>query len=343
VRAVQLVAWQAEPELRDVAVPEPGVGQVLLQVTASGLCHSDLHVMDWPEGRMPWPLPFTLGHETAGTVAAVGSGVDAVEVGQPVVVFASWGCGMCLQCLQGAENRCPERPVRKNGGGMGRDGGFAEYLLVPSPRLLVPSDGLDPVHAAPLTDAALTPYHAIKESLWRLVPGSTTVVIGVGGLGHVAVQLLRLISPTRIVALDARAEAVQLALDAGADAAFVSGEIGIDELRAELGAGGATLVLDFVGVDATLQLGASLLGSGGHVTLIGVGGGSFPMAFGRLPLEWSLSRISNGTIPELHEVVALARRGDVSIEVEQIGLEDVVATYSRLREGAVVGRAVAVP
>jgi alcohol dehydrogenase, propanol-preferring len=342
MRAVQLVAWQTEPQLREVAIPEPGPGEVVLKVTAAGLCHSDLHLVEWPEGLLPWTLPFTLGHESAGTVAAVGSGVESVEPGEPVVVFASWGCGVCRHCLQGAENRCVERPAWP-GGGIGRDGGLAEYLLVPSPRLLVSIDGLDPVRAAPLTDAALTPYHAIKTSLPLLVPGSTVVVIGVGGLGHIAVQLLQALSPARIVALDSREAAVRLALHAGADAAFVSGEIAPEALRAELGPAGAALVLDFVGVDETLQLGASLLGSGGHLTLIGVGGGSFPMAFGHLPLEWSLSRISNGTIPELHEVVELSRRGAITIEVEQIGLEDVTATYHRLREGTVVGRAVAVP
>src|SRR4249920_1327696 len=224
MRAVQLVAWQAEPELRDVPVPEAGAGEVLLKVNAAGLCHSDLHLVEWPEGLLQWSLPFTLGHESAGTVVAVGSGVQGLEIGERVVVFASWGCGVCWHCLQGAENRCVNRPAWP-GGGIGRDGGLAEYLLVPSPRLLVSIEGLDPVHAAPLTDAALTPYHAIKASLPLLAPGSTVVVIGVGGLGHIGVQLLRALSSARIVALDARKPAVQLALKAGADVAFVSGEI----------------------------------------------------------------------------------------------------------------------
>ena len=341
MRAVQLVEWQAEPELQEVDVPEPGPGQVLLKTTAAGLCHSDLHIMEWPEGTMPWPVPFTLGHEAAGTVAALGAGVEGLELGEPVVVGASWGCGTCLNCRKGLETRCVERPDRPIGG-CGVDGALADYLLVPSPRLLVSSEGLDPAVAAPLTDAALTPYHAIKQSLPLLVPGSTTVVIGVGGLGHMAVQILRALTPTRIVALDAREAAVQLALEIGADGAYVS--VGLDPavLRAELGRYGATLVLDFVGIDDTLRFGASLLGHGGHLTIVGVGGGRFPIGPG-MPLEWSVSRISNGTVPELHEVVELARRGSISLEVERIALEDVPDGYERLRRGAVAGRLVAIP
>jgi propanol-preferring alcohol dehydrogenase len=340
VKAVQLVRWQAEPELRDVPVPEPGPGEVLVEIRAAGLCHSDLHIMEWPEGTMPWTVPFTLGHESAGVVAAVGPGVRR-EVGEPVLVYASWGCGACRSCLLGSENRCVERPARP-GGGIGLDGGLAEYLLVPSSRLLVGIDGLDPVHAAPLADAALTPYHAIKLSLGLLHPGTSVVVIGVGGLGHAAVQLVRALSPARIVAVDVRERALELARTAGADATFLSAELDPAEVRAAAGPDGATLVLDFVGSDATLALAARVLATGGHLTLVGLGGGTFPMASG-LPLEWSVSRISNGTIPELHEVVELARRGAIRLEVEPLPLADALEGYRRLRDGELVGRAVAVP
>jgi propanol-preferring alcohol dehydrogenase len=135
---------------------------------------------------------------------------------------------------------------------------------------------------------------------------------------------------------------VQLALSSGADDAYVSRGLDPAKLRAELGRYGATLVLDFVGIDDTLRFGASLLGHGGHLTIVGVGGGSFPAGPG-LPLEWSVSRISNGTVPELQEVVELARRGDISLEVERVGLEDVIGAYGRLREGSIVGRLVAIP
>jgi propanol-preferring alcohol dehydrogenase len=343
VRAVQLVQWKAEPEVRDVAVPEPRPGEVLVQVAAAGLCHSDLHVMEWPEGTLPWRLPFTLGHETAGTVAALGRGAAGFAVGDRVLVYGPWGCGACVNCVSGAENLCLHRFELPGAGcGLGYDGGLAEYLVVPSPRLLVPLGDLDPVRAAPLTDAALTPYHALKPELPRLVPGSSALVIGVGGLGSIAVQLLRALSPARVVAVDLREQSRSLALRLGADAALDAGGLTAADVRDELG-GGATIVLDFVGNDTTLALAAGAIGIGGHVAVVGLGGGSFPMAFGTVPLEWSLRRPSWGTLPELHEVVALARAGAIEIEVEQFRLEDALLGYRRLAAGDVTGRAVVVP
>jgi len=344
VRAVQLVRWQAEPELRDVAVPEPGPGEVLVRVAGAGLCHSDLHLMEWPEGTFPWRLPFTLGHETAGTVAALGRGAGGFTVGDRVLVYGPWGCGTCVQCVRGAENLCLYRFGRPGAGcGLGYDGGLAEYLLVPSARLLVPRGELDAAEAAPLTDAALTPYHALKPQLWRLRPGSAVVVIGVGGLGHVAVQLVRELSPARIVAIDPRAASRRLALDAGAYAALDSAGLTAADVRAETGDAGAALVLDFVGSDETLQLAGSVLEMGGHVSIVGVGAGALPIAHGTMPPEWSAGRPRWGTLPELHEVVALAQAGRLEVEVERVALEDTIVAYRRLRRGEIAGRAVAIP
>ena len=342
MKAVQLVRWQAEPELREVEEPAAGPGAVLVKVEAAGLCHSDLHLTEWPAGTLPWELPFTLGHETAGTVAGVGLGVAGLAEGDRVLVYGPWGCGACWHCARGSENLCPHRRLR--GCGLGFDGGLAAYVAVPSPRLLVPIGDLDPVQAAPLTDAGLTSYHAIKHELPRLLPGSAVVVIGVGGLGHVAIQLLRELSPARIVAIDVRESARSLALHAGADAAFDAAGLEPGDVRAETGSAGATLVLDFVGSDETLETAASVLAAGGGVNLVGLAGGTFPMSGPTaLPLEWSMRRPSWGTLPELHEVVALARAGAIQIEVERLRLEETIEGYRRLRSGDVVGRAVVVP
>src|SRR5919197_5299199 len=169
MKAIRLTAWEQPAQLVDVPTPEPGPGEVLVRVAGAGLCHSDLHLMHWPAGALPYTLPFTLGHEVAGTVAALGPGTDGVEPGEPVLVYGPWGCGRCPACSVGAEHLC-ERPPR-GGAGLGRDGGLAEYMVVPSPRLTVPLDGLDPVAAAPLADAGLTPYHAISRGLDLLGPG----------------------------------------------------------------------------------------------------------------------------------------------------------------------------
>ena len=339
MKAVQLTAWRREPELREVDTPSPGPGEVLVKVEAAGLCHSDLHVMDWPEGMLAFDLPMTLGHETAGVVAALGAGAKGVEVGDPVLIYGPWGCGTCVACARGADNLC----ARRSACGLGSDGGLAEYLLVPSPRFLVPRGELDAARSAPLADAALTPYHALKPQLWRLVPGASVVVIGVGGLGHVAVQLVRELSPARIVAIDLREQARRIAREAGADVALDADGLGAADVRAQTGEAGAALVLDFVGSDTTLRLAASVIGIGGHVSIVGSGAESFPCATGTVPFEWSAGKPSWGTLPELHEVVALARAGRIEIEVERLALEQAVDGYRRLRRGEVTGRAVVVP
>lgn len=167
-------------------------------------------------------------------------------------------------------------------------------------------------------------------------------MIGVGGLGSIAVQLLRALSPARVVAVDLRASSRALAERAGAHAALDAKDLAAGDVREALG-GGAMLVLDFVGNDQTLALAAQTLEIGGHVALVGLGGGSFPMTFGSVPLEWSLRRPSWGTLPELHEVVALARDGTIRIPVERLALEDAIDGYRRLHDGEVDGRAVVVP
>ncbi|HEX7460003.1 MAG TPA: alcohol dehydrogenase catalytic domain-containing protein, partial [Acidimicrobiales bacterium] len=224
MRALRLLEWKSEPVLVEVDDPIPGPGQVVVRIGGAGACHSDLHLMrEFESGLLPWGPPFTLGHENAGWVHALGAGVTGLEVGQPVAVYGPWGCGACPRCQLGMENYCERpdlTPAPMGGGGLGRDGGMADLMLVPSARLLVPlPDGLEPVTAAPLTDAGLTPYHAVRRSWEKLPPGSTAVVIGVGGLGHLAVQILKATTAARVVAVDTREEARALAGNEGADLA----------------------------------------------------------------------------------------------------------------------------
>jgi alcohol dehydrogenase, propanol-preferring len=349
MRAVRLTRWQGEPELVTIPVPQPGPGEVLLKVEAAGLCHSDLHLMDWPMGTVPYTLPFTLGHETVGVVAALGPGARGVPEGERVLVYARWGCGTCWHCLHGMENLC-ETAVGKlggHGGGVGHDGGLAEYMVVPSVRYLVPIRDLDPIAAAPLADAALTPYHAIKHSMCLLRPGAIVVVIGVGGIGHMAVQLLRALSEVRLIAVDVRDSARRLALRAGAHEAVPGPEPGTRQLRGSEAsqpcgteAQGAALVLDCVATDDTLALAAGLIAPGGAISVVGRGGGSLAVSPGSLPLGCSVHIPTWGTLPELAEVVALARSGAIRTETEVFTLSQTRDAYRRLRCGEVHGRAV---
>jgi propanol-preferring alcohol dehydrogenase len=344
MRAYQLVEWQQPPELRDVAVPEPGPGEVLVRVGGAGACHSDLHLMEWPAGFLPYELPFTLGHENAGWIEALGTGVRGWEPGEAVAVYGPWGCGRCANCRLGLETLC-ERSAELGaaGGGLGRDGGMAEYMLVPDPRLLVPLGELDPRDAAPLSDAALTPYHAIKLALHQLVPGTSAVVIGVGGLGHMAVQLLRVLAPARVIATDIDAAKLALARSVGADHTVASGEAAAAEIRALTDGRGAALVLDCVGNDATLALDAQIVAKGGAVMVIGVAGGTLDYRFNSLPSDASLTHPYWGSTIELAEVLELARAGHITAHAEHFPLERVTEAYERMRDGTLSGRAVITP
>ena len=344
MKAYQLTAWQTPPELREVAIPEPGPGEVLLKVGGAGACHSDLHLMEWPAGQMDFDLPFTLGHENAGWVAAVGPGVEGLAEGDAVAVYGPWGCGRCRACRASAENYCERQAaIGAFGGGLGRDGGMAEYMLVPHARLLLPLGDLDPRDAAPLSDAALTPYHAVKRSLHLLAPGSTAVVIGVGGLGHMAVQILRALSPAKVVAVDTSPEKLRLAGELGAEAAIESNEDAAETIRELTGGLGAELVIDMVGAQDTLALAAQIVRFESHLTVVGLAGGTFEFGFGALPFECQLTLPYWGSAIELIEVLDLARAGTIRAHVERFALDRVGEAYEKMRDGELEGRAVICP
>jgi len=345
MQALRLLEWKSEPELVDVPEPEPGPGQVVIEVAAAGACHSDLHLMhDFDAGATAWGPPFTLGHENAGRIRSVGAGLEGLAEGDPVAVYGPWGCGRCRRCLLGMENYCERQEhLGAAGGGLGADGGMAPLMLVPHARWLVPLGDLDPVLAAPLTDAGLTPYHAVKRSTHLLVPGSTAVVIGAGGLGHMAVQLLKVLSPATVVAVDQRQEALDLARQVGADHGVLAGDHAAGEILELTHGHGAEVVLDMVGVVPTLALAAAVTRALGHLTIVGIGGGTLPISFFGIRYEVSVATTYWGTLPELHEVIALAAAGRIEPHVSRFGLADAHEAYAAMREGRLDGRAVIVP
>lgn len=345
MQALRLTEWKHDPELQEVAEPDPGPGQVVVRIGGAGACHSDLHLShDFEAGLLPWGPPFTIGHENAGWVDSVGAGVTGVEVGEPVLVYGPWGCGLCRRCRLGMENYCEHQAeIGAMGGGLGLDGGMAAKMLVPSSRLLIPLGDLDPVDAAPLTDAGLTPYHAIARSRHLLVPDSTAVVIGAGGLGHMAIQILRALTPATIVAVDQNDAALVLASDLGADHAVLNGPDAAAEMLDITKGRGAELVLDIVGVDATLALAAAVVGQLGHLTIVGIGGGTLPVSFFGMAYEASVATTYWGTVPELFEVVSLASRGLIRAKVHRVGLEGALAAYRDMAAGRIEGRVVVTP
>lgn len=334
------------PALVHLERPVPGEGEVLVQVEAAGLCQSDLHVIDAAPGELPFAWPFTLGHEVAGRVAALGPALgEQPAVGERVVVYGPWGCGACERCRRGRENYCDRRAELGFAGlGLGRDGGMADHVLVPSARHLVPVGDLDPEQAAPLSDAGLTPYHAVGLCRSALTEGTTAAVIGVGGLGHLAVQLLRALTPSRVFAVDVREEALALADRCGAHLTTLASADTARVLRKASGGRGVDAVFDFAVTGATLDLAARCLRSDGDLVVVGSGGGRLVVGKpGPLPQGCRVSLPFWGARDELAEVVALARAGVLGVGVERFPLEAADEAVARLRTGKVAGRAVLVP
>jgi alcohol dehydrogenase, propanol-preferring len=346
MKAFQLVGGSSKllktVSLNDVPQPDPGPGQVLVRVGGAGVCHSDVTLMEFAKAKREKPM--TLGHENAGWIEAFGPGTlptPGLEVGAPVAVYGAWGCGACKNCRRGMENYCLVNVG--SGPGLSVDGGMAEYLLVPATRYLLPLGDMSPAEAAPLSDAGLTPYHAVKASLPWLVPGSYTVVIGAGGLGHLAVQFLKALSPTTVISVDKREGALSLAAKVGADHTLVSGTKTAEEIRSITGGRGADLVLDICGYDDTLALASSVVASLGRLTVVGVGGGTLPFNFFGFPYEASVQSTYWGSVTELEELLTLARTGAVSIHAQSYPLEKASDVYASMLDGSLQGRAVLVP
>lgn len=305
--------------LEDRPLPQPRGEEVLVRVRGAGVCHSDLHMID---GLIPGlPLPRVLGHEIAGVAEGLGA----------VLVYASWGDGTCRWCRLGEEQLC----ARAAEPGWVRDGGYAEAVVVPSKRYLLPLGDLDPVRAAPLADAGVTAYRAVRRVLPWLAGGGTAVVLGAGGLGQFAIQLLGHASDARVVAVDPDQAKRDQARRLGADQTAAAG--------ADLEPGGAVAVLDLVGSDATMAEAARLVRPTGVVMVVGEAGGRLPFGFGAVPNEAHLTTSLWGSYRDLVAVVELARAGTLRWEVEALPLHRVNEALERLRHGRVRGRLVLTP
>ena len=342
MKAARIVEYDKPLVIEDIPTPQPGPGQVLVRIKGAGFCHSDLHVISGELPILP-QMPMTLGHENAGIVAETGDGVTAVQPGDPVAVFGGWGCGYCDLCVTGLEQMCST----PQWAGLSQwDGGYAEYLLVPHERYLVKLNELDPEDAAPLTDAALTPYRAIKRALPFIEPDYPVLVIGAGGLGQYGIKLLRLLTGSKIIVVDIAEDKLQIAKEYGAD--FVVD--GRDPEARERVVGhaqgiGVSAAFDFVGADTTLDLALHSTRPEGKVTQIGLAGGEVRFKlFADMPFEVTVEGTLWGTIKELREVIALAESGMLTpIELEFAPLEAINEVSEALKLGKIHGRAVITP
>jgi propanol-preferring alcohol dehydrogenase len=346
MRAFRMVAWKTAPEYREVARPDPKPGQVLVRVGAAGVCHSDLAVIHEVDeaGGFNATLPFTLGHETAGWIEALGPGAGGLEVGQAVAVYGPIGCGTCPRCQTGEENLCDRKgEMPASGRGLGIDGGMAPYVVVDGTRQLVPLGDLDPVRAAPLTCAGVSSYRAIRRSLDRLGPGSMAVIIGIGGLGHLAVQILRAVTSATVIAIDAKPSALALARSLGAHHTVEAGPDAAGALRDLTAGRGADATFDLVGSEATLRLAFDTARAGGRIMLLGYAMGSVPYGMGVTGTEVEISTSMWGSRSDLQDVIALAGAGLLEPTVATFPFEEIPAALRALEDGALDGRAVIVP
>ena len=301
-----------------------------LRVAGCGVCHTDLHIARGEMTRVA--LPVTLGHEVSGWIDAWGpdAGADleasGLRMGDPVLVFGGWGCGGCRECRSGNDQRC----AAGRSPGFQVDGGYAEAMLVPEARHLVPLGALEPVRAAPLADAGLTPYRAVRRAAPWLRPGCRVLIIGFGGLGQFALQYLRRQPGLRVAVRDRDPDKMALAAHLGAEAAAETD-------------GQQDVIFDFVGSDETLAGTLFRLAPDGLLMIVGEGGGEVRFGFDASGVESWAATSAWGSIEELREVVALAADQALTWEVELMPLADAAIAHQRLAAGGVRGRIVLVP
>jgi propanol-preferring alcohol dehydrogenase len=317
MRAVVLREFNEPLELEEREVPTPRNGdESVLRVLASGVCHSDLHVA---ENYFDSPLPLVLGHEIAAEDERLGN----------VLVYTPWGCGRCRFCQRTEEMICPDAKEA----GLFQDGGYAEYVRVPSRRYLYPIGDLDPVQAAPLGCGGLTPYRAVKHARPWLGKGSRALVLGAGGLGQFGIQYLRLLTDATVHAGDPSEQKCERALELGAEVSGTPEELD----------GPYTAVLDFVGSEDSLTQAARLVDRQGVAIVIGLFGGRIPFGLGAVPHEAHFLSSIWGSRDELAELIELAQRERLDYTIDTMPLERAQEAHDLVRSGRARGRIVLTP
>jgi NAD+-dependent secondary alcohol dehydrogenase Adh1 len=330
VRAAVLREYHRPLEL--VELPEPEVREpsdVLVRIGGAGVCATDLHAIDGLMEPAGVTLPRVLGHENAGWVEEVGDGVTTVAKGDAVVVYPPYSCGLCVACRRGNDMHC----ARHEFTGLSLDGGFAEHVLVSERALVQLPDGVEPADVAPHADAGLTAYHAVRKLAHLLVPGTRAAVIGVGGVGHIAVQLVRELGSSTVVAIDTDERRRALAEELGAEEVVASTR----------DAGTADVIFDFVGTDETHAASAAMLARGGTYSVIGYGGTVSIPSPALVVNEHAVVANLVGSWIDLYEVLALHAAGRITLKAATYPLDDVNEVLDRLRAGEITGRAVLVP
>jgi NAD+-dependent secondary alcohol dehydrogenase Adh1 len=333
--------FHTQPVIDDV--PEPkirGPLDVIVKIGGAGVCRTDLHIIEgqWDAAMHP-ALPYTLGHENAGWVHEIGSAVTNVAVGDTVILHPTPTCGLCRACRAGDDMHCTNNSFP----GLSHDGGMAEYLLTSARACVRLDPQTQPADVAALADAGITAYHAVRKAIPLLYPGTTAVVIGAGGLGHIGVQCLAALTATTIVVVDRNPEALKLAAQIGAHHTVVADGGHVEAVRELTGGRGAHVVLDFVAEQGAEADGWAMTGEAGSYFVIGYGGTLQIPTLDIISTERNIIGNIVGTYNDLAELMALAEGGRVTLHTRAYPLDAAAAAFADLDAGRVRGRAILVP
>lgn len=341
MKAVRVHAYGEPPVVEDV--PDPAIEgplDVVVEIGGAGLCRTDLHVLEgqWAD-RIGVSLPYTLGHENAGWVREVGSAVTNVAVGDAVILHPVVSCGLCRACRDGDDSHCAQSRFP----GLDSDGGMARFLRTSARAAVKLDDGLRPADVAALADAGVTAYHAVKKARPLLYPGTYTVVIGAGGLGHIGVQCLVALTPTQIIAVDRSEAALDLAKRLGADHTVHAAADPVQAVLDLTDGQGAHVVIDFVGEGGTERQGLRMTRRAGSYYVVGYGGAveipTIDVIFGELNVVGNLV----GTYNDLAELMALSAQGKVRLQTRTYALDAVGDAVADLEAGRLQGRGILLP
>jgi NAD+-dependent secondary alcohol dehydrogenase Adh1 len=339
MKAARLHRYRQPFTLEDVDEPcLSAPDDIVVRVAAAGLCRTDLHIIDGMLEQFGVRLSYTPGHETAGWVEQAGPEVRTVRPGDAVLVNPNASCGRCRPCRLGLDTYCES--VRMPG--FTADGGFAEYMVTSERGVVLLPAGVAPADMAPYADAGLAAYRAVKKAAGALGSGDSVTVLGAGGLGHIAIQLLKHLTPADVIAVDLAEEALKLAQELGVDHTVSGGQTAVDAVR-DISNGGVRAVIDFVGDDDTPRQAIDMLRRGGSYYLVGYGGDLHVPTTTIVANELSIVGNLVGTHSELQELVWLAAAGKVQLRTRRYPLGDINKAVDDLRSGHLIGRAIVVP
>jgi NAD+-dependent secondary alcohol dehydrogenase Adh1 len=341
VQAVRIHAFHETPVIDEV--PEPTIAHpldVIVKIGGAGVCRTDLHIIEgqW-DAAMGTPLPYILGHENAGWVHEVGSAVTNVQPGDTVILHPITTCGLCQACRAGNDMHCEQSTFP----GLSTDGGMAEYLRTSARSCVKLDPATQPKDVAALADAGITAYHAVRKAIPLLYPGTTAVVIGAGGLGHIGIQCLAALTATRIVVVDRSPDALKLAEQLGADATVVADGGHVAAVKDLTNGRGAHVVLDFVAEQGAEADGWNMTANAGSYFVIGYGGTVHIPTLDIISTERNIIGNIVGTYNDLAELMALAQAGKVTLHTRTYPLTAAADALADLDAGRVRGRAILVP